>query len=140
MGETENRRTLERLQAVMSSGDMKGLVDAADELYTSDIVEEWPQSGERITGLENLKAVNDNYPAMTGTQPRLSFRRLSGSGDVWVMEGTIDYGNGVPVSIVSIAEFRDGKIAKQTDYFADPFEAPEWRRQYTETKQPVGSR
>ena len=137
MGETENRRTLERLQAVMSSGDMKGLVDAADELYTSDIVEEWPQSGERITGLENLKAVNDNYPAMTGTQPRLSFRRLSGSGDVWVMEGTIDYGNGVPVSIVSIAELRDGKIAKQTDYFADPFEAPAWRSRWVQVVQPI---
>ena len=138
MGENENRRTLERLQEVMSKGDMKGLVDAADELYTPDLVEEWPQSGERITGLSNFKAVNDNYPAMTGTQPKLSFRRLSGSGDAWVMEGTIDYGNGVPVSLVSIVELRDGKIAKQTDYFADPFEAPAWRSQWVQIVQPVG--
>src|SRR6266496_2682714 len=108
MGENENRRTLERLQETMSNGDMKQLVDAADELYAPDVVEEWPQSGERITGLANLKAVNENYPAMTGTQPKLSFRRLSGSGDAWVMEGTINYGNGVPVSIVSIVEMRDG--------------------------------
>ncbi len=138
MGENENRRTLERLQETMSNGDMKGLVDAADELYTSDLVEEWPQSGERIAGLANFKAVNDNYPAMTGTQPKLSFRRLSGSGDTWVLEGTIDYGNGVPVSIVSIVEMRDGKIAKQTDYFADPFEAPAWRSRWVQIMQPVG--
>jgi hypothetical protein len=138
MGENENRRTLERLQEVMSNGGMKGLVDAADELYTPDVVEEWPQSGERISGLDNFKAINDNYPAMTGTQPKLSFRRLSGSGDVWVMEGTIDYGNGVPVSLVSIAEFRGGKIARQTDYFADPFEAPAWRSRWVQIIQPVG--
>jgi len=138
MGEMENRRTIERLQEVMSKGDMKGLVDGVDELYAPDVIEEWPQSGERISGRDNLKALNDNYPAMTGTQPKLSFRRLTGSGDVWVMEGTIDYGNGVPVSIVSIAEFRDGKIAKQTDYFADPFEAPAWRSRWVTIAQPVG--
>src|SRR2546426_207871 len=56
MGETENRRTLERLQAVMSSGDMKGLVDAADELYTSDVVEEWPQSGPLPGGVAGCRS------------------------------------------------------------------------------------
>jgi hypothetical protein len=27
-------------------------------------------------------------------------------------------------------EFRDGKVVRETQYFADPFEAPQWRRQW----------
>jgi ketosteroid isomerase-like protein len=138
MGENENRRTVERLQQALEQGNLQALVDASDELYSPDIVQEWPQSGERITGLDNVKAVNENYPAMTGTQPKPSFRKLSGSGDAWVLEGTIDYGNGIPVSWVSLVELRDGKIVKQTDYFADPFEAPAWRSRWVNIVQPVG--
>jgi hypothetical protein len=57
----------------------------------------------------------------------MTFKRLIGSGDVYVVEGTIDYGDGVPVSYVGISELRDGKIVKITEYFANPFEAPAWR-------------
>jgi hypothetical protein len=35
--------------------------------------------------------------------------------------------DGRPVPTVSIMEFRDGKVAHETQYFADPFEAPAWR-------------
>ena len=56
------------------------------------------------------------------------------------MEGTIDYGDGIPVSYVSIAEFKDGKLSKTTEYFANPFEAPAWRADYVERMQPAGVR
>ncbi len=52
--------------------------------------------------------------------------------DAWIVEGTIDYGDGVPVSYVGIGEMRDGKIAKMTEYFANPFPAPEWRAAFVE--------
>jgi hypothetical protein len=29
-------------------------------------------------------------------------------------------------------EFRDGKVAHETQYFADPFDAPAWRAQWVE--------
>jgi hypothetical protein len=29
-------------------------------------------------------------------------------------------------------ELRDGRIARSTEYFAQDFEAPEWRRQWVE--------
>jgi hypothetical protein len=29
-------------------------------------------------------------------------------------------------------EFRDGKVARETQYFADPFEASAWRRPWVE--------
>ena len=37
-----------------------------------------------------------------------------------------------PVYTVSIMEFRDGKVAHETQYFAEPFEAPAWRAQWVE--------
>ena len=45
-------------------------------------------------------------------------------------EGTIDYGNGTTAESVAIVELRDGKVVRQTDYFAAPFEAPEWRKPF----------
>ena len=58
-------------------------------------------------------------------------RRIVGSGDLWVTEYTITY-SGRPVNTVSIMEFRDGKVFHETQYFADPFEAPAWRSQWVE--------
>jgi hypothetical protein len=29
-------------------------------------------------------------------------------------------------------EFRDGKVAHETQYFAEPFKAPAWRAQWVE--------
>jgi hypothetical protein len=31
-------------------------------------------------------------------------------------------------------EFRDGKVAHETQYFADPFDAPAWRSQWVEVR------
>jgi hypothetical protein len=69
---------------------------------------------------------------MTGTTPQISLRRISGEGAHRVLEGTIDYGDGTPVSYVGIAELRDGKLVRITEYFANPFEAPAWRSKWVE--------
>jgi hypothetical protein len=42
---------------------------------------------------------------------------------------------GKPAYTVSIMEFRDGKVAHETQYFADPFDAPAWRAQWVEREQ-----
>ena len=67
----------------------------------------------------------------------MSFRRMTGSGDAYVVEATLDFGDGTPVSYVGIAELRDGKVIKMTEYFANPFEAPAWRAQIVERMEPV---
>jgi hypothetical protein len=54
-----------------------------------------------------------------------------GCGDLWVSEYVISY-DGRPVYTVSIMEFREGKVARETQYFADPFEPPAWRAQWVE--------
>ena len=127
-----------KLRELYTSGDMAGLSQLISELSAPDMVQEWPQSGERIRGRENIVAVNQNYEGATGSAPKMTLRRLLKPGSAWVAEATIDYGDGTPVSMVSIVETNaEGKIIKETDYFANPFEAPEWRRKWVEQIEPV---
>lgn len=127
-----NSATVERLRTMFESGSLDELSRAQYDLAADDFVQEWPQSGERIRGRDNAKAINDNYPEMTGSSPRVTLRRISGEGEHWTVEGSIDYGDGTPVGYVGIAELHDGKIARITEYFANPFEAPAWRSPWVE--------
>jgi hypothetical protein len=94
------------------------------EIAHEDLVTEWPQSGERIVGKENCIIVLRHYP---GGGPTRTGRRTIGCGDVWVTESVLDYPGGQRSHFLSVFEFRDSKIARLTEYFADPFEPPKWR-------------
>ncbi len=60
-------------------------------------------------------------------------KRILGNADLWITEYTIEY-QGQMAYTVSIMEFRAGKVIHETQYFADPFEAPAWRRQWVQRK------
>jgi hypothetical protein len=128
----------ERLESLYASGDTEALARQIPELASEDLVQDWPQSGERIRGRQNVIAVNEHYEGATGTSPKLTLRRLVRPGQAWIAEATIDYGDGTPISLVSILETGpDGRIVRQTDYFANPFEAPAWRKEWVEAIDPV---
>ena len=80
-----------------------GELDAEHDIYEDDAICDYPQSGERILGV----------------------------GDLWITEYTIDY-QGRSAFTVSIMEFRNGKVVHETQYFADPFEAPAWRSEWVQ--------
>ena len=129
MDERDARQVAEAVWRALQAGDW----DAASGYLREDFVQEWPQSGERIVGRQNVIAVNEHYEEATGSKPSIELRRLVPPGEAWIVEATIDYGDGTPVSLVSILEADDaGQITRATDYFANPFEAPEWRAQWTE--------
>lgn len=122
-----------RIRELFAKGDMAEFARAQREMTSDDFVQEWPQSGERIRGSDNVDKLNQSYESSTGTAPRMTLRRILKPGDAWAIEGTIDYGDGIPVSAVSIFEFDDeGKIRRETDYFASPFEPPAWRSHLVE--------
>jgi ketosteroid isomerase-like protein len=123
MGAEENRQTVERLWQAMEKQDW----NAAGALLHDDFVQEWPQSGERIRGRDNAMAINRNYPGL----PTQTVGRILAAGDLVTSEVTLDYGGQIYRG-VSIFEFRDGKVVKETDYFAQPLKAPEWRSQWVE--------
>ena len=121
-GGAANRAALERMFKAFDSGDW----DAALGDFAEDFVQEWPQSGERLTSKAACLAVYRGYP---GGPPSISVTRTSGEGDHWTVESEMHYGPAL-VRAVGIFEFRDGKIIRETDYFSDPFEAPAWRAQW----------
>ena len=91
---------------------------AEHDIYADDAVCEYPQSGERIVGRVNLQALRSHHP---GKPSGFNVRRILGKGDLWITEYIITY-QGRPTYTVSIMEFRDGKVARETQYFSDPFE------------------
>jgi ketosteroid isomerase-like protein len=132
-----NQELVERMVTLLGSGDLPAATRLLTESASDDFIQEWPQSGERFRK-ESLIRMGESYSAATGTRPTFEHHRTTGEGDLVVTEGFIDYGNGTTANYCGIAEFRDGKIAKLTEYFAAPFEAPEWRKQFV--AQPVGAR
>jgi SnoaL-like protein len=135
MGDT--REMAAAFEAALKTGDFEKMQELTSAYGTDDFVEEWPQSGERLTK-EGSARLGEVYAERSGTSPKFTYKRMLGGGDVFVIEGTIDYGDGIPVSYVGIGELRDGKVAKMTEYFANPFEAPAWRAEFVEKKEPVG--
>ena len=127
----DNMAMAAAFEAVLKTGDFGKLAELVKEYGTDDFVEEWPQSGERLSKAASVRMA-DAYPEMSGTSPTFTYKRMLGGGDTFVIEGTIDYGDGIPVSYVGIGEVRDGKVAKMTEYFANPFEAPAWRADFVE--------
>ena len=106
--------------------------DASDfetehEIYLDDAVLEYPQSRERIRGRSNIRITRANQPS----KKRFAVRRVIGSGDLWITEYILTY-DGKPSYTVSIMEFRGDKVARETQYFADPFEAGMSRAQWVE--------
>ena len=95
-------------------------LDRAHDIYHEDLIVEFPQSGERISGERNLYELRTHYPAKV----TLKILRIRGEGNLWITELIITY-DGRPVNVVTIMEFRDGKVAHETHYYAHPFEPPE---------------
>jgi SnoaL-like domain len=96
------------------------------EMYRDDAVLEFPQSGERFEGVENLREWRSQYPASTAVE----FREIRGRDDLWVVELSIGYDGGRPAFGISILEFRDDRIARETIYVTEGWDAPDWRAQW----------
>jgi hypothetical protein len=133
---TDMARLAAEFEAAATSGDFGQFMPLLDKYGSDDFTTEWPQSGERLTR-DGMRQMGEHYEEGSGRSPKFTYRGMKGGGDVFVIEGTIDYGDGVPVSYVGIGEIRDGKVAKMTEYFANPFEAPAWRADFVERMEPA---
>jgi ketosteroid isomerase-like protein len=133
MPTTDLDQAIAELQNAMERGDLAAATELTERYAAPDFTVEWPQSGERIRGIDNHRKLNEQYASATGSSPTIKQRRVLHDGNLIVSEGTVDYGDGIPVSTISIFEFRDGKVFRATEYFANPFEAPAWRAPFVET-------
>src|ERR1700753_1984710 len=111
----DDRTVLAALERHWDASDRSDF-QAEHDIYRGDAVLDYPQSGERIRGRRNIQQSRTVQP----NTKRFAVRRMIGGGDLWVTEFVLSY-DGVPSYVVSIMEFRDGKVAHETQYFADGF-------------------
>jgi hypothetical protein len=124
MQDEETRQALNTHWLASAAGD----INAEHDIYDEEVICDYPQSGERIFGRSNLHALRSHHP---GKPSGFVVRRVIGNGGLWVTEYTITY-EGRSAFTVSIMEFRNGKVVHETQYFADPFDAPSWRSQWVQ--------
>jgi len=126
MDETEIRDALKRHWAASDANDF----DVEHQIYREDALLEYPQSAERIRGRHNIYASRVAQP----NAKRFTVSRIVGAGNVWVTEFVLAY-DGRPSYSVSVMEFLDGKVARETQYFADPFEPGASRARWVERRE-----
>lgn len=114
-----------------------GLIAGDEQAYAAlvheDFVQDWPQTGERVRGKQACLNIARNYP---GGPPQVKLGLITGEGDHWVAQAVSRYPDGIDYHMVAILELRDGKVARETDYFGPTYPAPEWRRQWVEPLRP----
>src|SRR5690348_2020641 len=123
MNDPEFRMALDLHWAASDASDF----EVEHQIYREDAVLEYPQSGERIRGRRHIQASRTAQP----NRKRFTVRRILGSGDLWITEFVLTY-NGQPSHVVSIMEFKEGKVARETQYFGDAFEPGPSRAQWVE--------
>ena len=112
------RAAIEEHWRASESGD----IDLEHAIYAEEAVLDYPQSGERFRGRATIAAQRGGHPA----DRHFTVQRIVGAGELWVSECVITY-DGRPSHSISIMEFADAKVVHETQYFADPFPAPESR-------------
>ena len=118
--------TRARIEEHWKASDL-GETDTEHAIYATDAILEYPQSGERFRGRAKIQAQRGGHPAIR----RFTVLEIRGGGDLWVSECVITY-DGVPTYSVSVMEFGDDLVTHETQYFADPFQAPAWRAALSE--------
>jgi hypothetical protein len=147
MPERTNEEVVRAYMQAIVDNDAGALARLRDPGWVLD----YPQSGERIRGQANDRAIADNYPGglpevdpgrIVGSEdqwvvtPSFTFERVAGSGDTWWTEGQARYPDGSTWFVVSIYRLRDGRVAREITYWAQPFESPAWRAAWVEAIEP----
>jgi SnoaL-like domain len=123
MSDDDVRAALQRHWKASDANDF----DAEHQIYRPDAVLEYPQSGERIRGRQNIQASRAAQP----NDKRFTVRRVSGGGDLWISELVLTYDE-KPYYVVSIMEFEAGEVIRETQYFGEAFEPGPSRAQWVE--------
>lgn len=111
--------------------------DEAQALLSDDFEAYWPQSQERFVGPANFIEVNRIY---SGSH-KIEVLNVYQQHDIWSHTDTVvsevfiqskmPDGKESKLFAVSIFEIEDEKIKGVTEYWADTYPAPDWRKHLT---------
>lgn len=121
--------------------------DGIGALRAPDWTSDWPQSGERVRGHSNDRAIMRAWPggrpqagsvSVRGSEdqwvmtPAWTFQRVVGEGDLWWADAIATYPDGSTWFAAGLLELRSGKVHHETWFFGPPLEAPSWRAAWVE--------
>ena len=119
-----NRELVERFFEAQGRGDL----EAVEAMLDDDMLMEWPQSGERFRGKENVLGAMRAQRA----RPELAGEpRIIGDGDLWVFMVPLRYGEQVQ-HYVAVVEVSGGRVRRGIGHWAAPFPADPARAAFVE--------
>ena len=116
---------------------------------------EYPQSGERFVGPDNIRDQFANYPALEpgsthveevigetryAVSPLFTLIAVEGTGQIGTGITRVRYPDGSLWWAVNVFEMRDGLLGRMRTFFAEDFPAPDWRAPYRDADKPDTSR
>lgn len=110
---------------LMNTNDFR----AAGRLLSDNYVLEYPQSGETFCGPDNFAHINEDYPA-NGLW-RFTVHNLVTEGSEVVTDVSVT-DSVVKARVVTFSTVKAGLIVRQREFWPEPFQAPEWRRAWTQ--------
>jgi len=125
--EQDEKEAYSFLNDVFFSGPIPDPEVVYEANHPEDYIMEMPQSGEAVRGRANMRNFQEAYPG----SPSIRVRRVLVREGLWVVEAVNDY-SGQVSDMVMILELKDGRIWRDRRYYAEPFEAPEWRARWVE--------
>jgi SnoaL-like protein len=124
--------------------------DRLGDFLAPDCVHEYPQSGERLIGLANIRAVYENYPGGVGEDvtslavggdiepwaiaPNFTLVRVAGACSPYTATLRARYPDGSMWYVINLFELAGGKMSRAVVYFAPFFDPPEWRAPFREPR------
>ncbi len=121
--------------------------DRLGEVFHDDAVMEYPQSRERFRGIANIRAQFENYPGLDpgaseleeiigGTTyvltPSYTVIGIEGSGNKGTAVIRVRYPDQTWWWALNVYELVDGRVKRSRAFFAQDFDAPDWRAPYRE--------
>ena len=103
--------------------------ETAHSIYAEDAVLEFPQSGERFEGVGNFLPWRQLYPAAV----EYEVQRVRGSGDVVDRRAPDPLRRGPWNHGLDLLEFRGDKVAAESIYVFEGWDAPDWRSKWWAT-------
>ena len=147
---------VERYAKAMAGQDF----DTLGELRHAEYQCYYPQSGERFLGHDNWVSAHRDYvhrfdaptpvpetikggdrkaEVVRTASPRFLLPspivQVSDTGDLVTLEGHGEWPDGKTYYWVSILEYRDRLVWRETQYFAERFDPPDWRAEFVELDQ-----
>lgn len=87
--------------------------DRVGHLFAPNALLDLPQSGERFTGADTIRG----HLAAEGSPKGLRMRSVLGQQDLWITDFEAEV-KGQRQIVVSVMEFQDGQVCRETRYFA----------------------